>query len=78
MVRYLALFALIFAGSAIAQDDVAEPSKPPHGASARAEVTVTIMRGEELRLSEWQDTRIPPSDRQEHRLNTDQIRIDFY
>ena len=78
MVRCLALFALLLAAPAMAQDGLAERPAPPHGASARAEVTVTIMHGEEIRLTQRPDSRTPPPDRHLRQLPTDQIRIDFY
>ena len=81
MVRCFALFALLVAAPAMAEETPA----PPRGASARAEVTVTILRGEEIGPLALRDgagevltVSAPPSDRQFHRLPTDQIRIDFY
>jgi hypothetical protein len=81
MVRCLALFALLVTTPAFAEDGPTQPTP----VSARAVVTVTIVRGEEIgpvsRLQTKADTLHPAApvpDRQYQRLPDDQIRIDFY
>jgi hypothetical protein len=81
MVRCLALFALLATTPVLAEDG----SAPPQGVSTRAEVTVTILRAEEIgpvvRAERMGDSPFPAPnapDRQYQHLPSDQIRIDFY
>lgn len=81
MVRYAPLLLLLCAQPALAEDNA--PASPP--VAARAEVSATILRGEEIRMSASdQDTRtdarppLPTLDRQYSRMNDHQSRIDFY
>ena len=81
MVRWLALFALLIAAPALAEDASVPPRLGYAPVSARAEVTVTILRGEEIRPLARRDgagQAVAPTDRQYQHLPSDQIRIDFY
>ncbi len=81
MVSRLALLPMLLMVTPLCAEDQPKPSP---AASARAEVSVTILRGEEIRplprVTRTQSDTIPPPppDRQYATIAKDQIRIDFY